>query len=392
MTTNHFAFCQFSAAVGRKGALALCVALCVLGFGVSASAQKYSIVTFDAPGASGDGTFPTGINQLGTIVGYYADANYVFHGFLRSPDGKFTTFDAPGAGTVANDSNGTFPTGINEVGTVAGYYNDANLVSHCFLRSPDGKFTTFDAPGADTNPADAAGSYITGTNALGATSGVSIDASYVYHGFLRSPQGAFTTFEAPGAGGYGTIPDGPLNLEGAIAGYYTDSNDLFRAFVRNPDGKFATFVGPGSCDTGTSTGCYGSAAYNINVFGTSAGAYEDNSGNFVQHMFLRSPDGAITTFEAPGAGTGLYQGTGFNQVAGLNDIGAVTATYLDASNVYHGFLRSPQGAFMTFEAPGADTTPGNYSGTFPVSINQSGAITGFYTDSSYVAHGFLQTP
>ena len=32
------------------------------------------------------------------------------------------------------------------------------------------------------------------------------DATGYSHGFLRSPDGKFTTFEVPGAGGYGTNP------------------------------------------------------------------------------------------------------------------------------------------------------------------------------------------
>ena len=30
-------------------------------------------------------TFPAGINDVGTVAGYYADANGVYHGFLRIP-------------------------------------------------------------------------------------------------------------------------------------------------------------------------------------------------------------------------------------------------------------------------------------------------------------------
>src|ERR1019366_7480958 len=71
--TNHITFAQFCAAVRVKGALALCLALCMLGLGSTASAQKPRIVSFDAPGADtnpGDnnGTYPQGINLLGTVA------------------------------------------------------------------------------------------------------------------------------------------------------------------------------------------------------------------------------------------------------------------------------------------------------------------------------------
>jgi hypothetical protein len=62
------------------------------------------------------GTFPSGINNAGTIAGAYFDAAFIPHGFLRARDGSFTTFDVPGA------VNGAFPIGINDAGEVTGFY------------------------------------------------------------------------------------------------------------------------------------------------------------------------------------------------------------------------------------------------------------------------------
>jgi hypothetical protein len=55
----------------------------------------------------------------------------------------------------------------------------------------------------------------------------------------------------------------------------------------------------------------------------------------VNHGFLRDKHGAITTFDAPGAGTGPFQGT---FPIGNNPAGAIMGYYQDASNLYHGFL------------------------------------------------------
>lgn len=398
--TKRRTLAQFCFAALQKGPLTLCITLCGLLWGSTASAQQPHIITFDAPGAIA--TVPDDLTVTGTVVGFYFDNSFVAHGFLRAPDGNFTPFDAPGAGTafyyINGSFDGTFPLGINQFGAVVGYYNDANAVSHCFVRGPDGKITTFDAPGADTNPADRAGSQLTGINPLGLTVGISEASTTVVHGFIRTPGAQFTFFDAaPNA--LSTFPNGPINLEGGLVGFYLDSNLLFHGFVRNPDGRIATFVGPGSCTTGTSAGCYGTGDLNINVFGWSVGAYGDK--NFIHHGFLRSPEGTLTVFDAPGAGSSSpYQGTIFslnftpdgNEVAGLNDSGAVAATYLDSNNVYHGFLRTPDGKFTSFDAPGADLTSGDYNGTFPVSINQFGAIVGLYTDSSGLPHGFLREP
>src|SRR5213079_227960 len=106
-----------------------------------------------------------------------------------------TTFDAPGAGTGFHQ--GTRPFSINPAGTTAGYYNDASGVFHGFLRTPAGAITIFDIPGAGTGPGE--GTFVfTGfcLNSIGAIAGSSVDASDVYHGFLRAPDGSVTTFDA----------------------------------------------------------------------------------------------------------------------------------------------------------------------------------------------------
>jgi hypothetical protein len=58
------------------------------------------IITFDAPN-SGTGAFQgteaTGINLEGTITGNVTDNGFGTHGFVRTPAGRFTNFDAPGS-------------------------------------------------------------------------------------------------------------------------------------------------------------------------------------------------------------------------------------------------------------------------------------------------------
>jgi hypothetical protein len=329
-----------------NGALALFVALCMLASGLTASAQKPRIITFEAPGAdtTGDnnGTYPSSINNWGAITGSYQDTNNTFHGFLRYPNGTFTTFEAPGADS--GPFNGTTPSSINDLGVIAGSYFDANGFSHGFLRSPGGKFTSFDVPGV---------------------------------------------------GGFGSTPIA-LNLEGAVVGYYTDANFNFHAFLRSPNGTFTTWSGPGACENGQPNGCFGSGASNINAFGIIAGGFEDNSGNFVHHSFVRNAEGKLKTFDVPSAGTGSYQGTGCPGCAlGLNQLGAIAGIYSDANSVNHGFLRSPDGKLTTFDAPDAGTGAGEGTGCSsdcPVSLNDFGAITGTYSDANFVGHGYLRSP
>jgi hypothetical protein len=350
MVTSQIDLTEFCSAIRGRGVFVLCMALYMLGLGSATRAQGGHIITFDAPGADltpGDfnGTYPGGINVWGAIAGTYQSADTVLHGFLRSPEGKFTTFQAPGADTTAGSFNGTNPTSINDLGAITGYYYDASGVTHGFLRSPDGKFTSFDPLGV---------------------------------------------------GGFGTFPK-VVNLEGTIVGNYTDSNYSFRAFLRTSDGKFTTWIGPDACTgNGFDDGCYGSGASNINALGIIVGGYEDNNGQLVHHSFVRSPDGELKPFDVPGAGTGLYQGTGCPGCnLGFNQWGATAGIYSDGNSVNHGFLRSPDGKFTKFNVSEAGKGSGEGTGCpsdCSVSLNDWGAITGSYIDANDVLHGYLRGP
>jgi len=54
-------------------------------------------------------------------------------------------------------------------------------------------------------------------------------------------------------------------------------------------------------------GPFGTAARGVNPAGTIEGGYADPS--YVVHGYVRAANGIITTFDAPGAGTGPGQGT-----------------------------------------------------------------------------------
>ncbi len=66
--------------------------------------RRHKIITFDVPGAgtgANQGTVPYGINARGAIIGWYTDGGNVNHGFVRTPVGTITTFDAPQAAQAA---------------------------------------------------------------------------------------------------------------------------------------------------------------------------------------------------------------------------------------------------------------------------------------------------
>jgi len=147
-----------------------------------------------------------------------------------------------------------------------------------------------------------------------------------------------------------------------------------------------TFDAPGA---GTGPG-QGTRALNIDPSGTIIGFTRDaNEVRHAAHGYVRSNQGVITVFDAPGAGTGAGQGT-FSAFSPLliNPHGAITGYYTDSAFVAHGFLRDENGVITTFDAPGAGT--GAFQGTQSFAISPGGEITGFYFDGTNATHGFLR--
>ncbi|MGO8970530.1 MAG: hypothetical protein ACLQDQ_13285 [Myxococcaceae bacterium] len=246
------------------------------------------------------------------------------------------------------------------------------------------QFTTFDPPDSVyTNPE--------GINDRGEIAGWYGATNGALRSFLRAPDGTFTTFEVPGDYNY-TLVAG-LNQEGAVSGDFCDITTTCHGFVRAPDGTLTTFdvKGAGTVPPDEVPGAYpGTFPWNINLWGETYGFTQDN--NNVFHGFIRAPDGNITTFDIKGAGTEPFQGTATPFFAGnlytpifaaINAFGVVTGTFGDADYVSHGFVRAPGGEITTFDVTGAAST-GAYS------INLGGEIIGTYTDSAGAYHGFLR--
>jgi hypothetical protein len=390
--------------------------LCALGIALAAGAgtPPMKFITFDAPGAGPGflhGIFPEGtgcifltdcsvvINDWGVVTGYYVDSNYAFHGFLRTPDGKITTFDEPDA-DATGFLNGTFPNGIDDAGEITGTYADTSGQRHAFVRSPDGKsYTTIDPPSSRYTAGIALN--LEGTVVGYYSPSVGTDQSY-----LRYPGGSYETWSGKGQCETAISPTIPcygggsfgINVFGTVSGVYQDTSGVSHGLVRSPDGKLTSYDAPGAgTGPGQGTGCPG-CSRPINLWGAIAGYYID--AKFAGHGYLRSPDGKIVTFDVPGENPTYGIGCPSDCSVGLNDLGAITGYFLDANFRYRGYLRTPDGEVITFDAPGAGTQP-TYGGcllgffcqgTYPVSINDAGVIAGYYVDANFTAHGFLLFP
>jgi hypothetical protein len=68
-------------------------------------------------------------------------------------------------------------------------------------------------------------------------------------------------------------------------------------------------------------------------------ALSPSTPNIVDHGFIGFADGDIKTFDAPNAGTGNFQGT---RPTTINDSGQVVGWVLDSNSVAQGFIFSPR--------------------------------------------------
>jgi hypothetical protein len=177
-------------------------------------------------------TEATGVNDNGIVVGDYADAAGIFHGFVWD-SGLFLTFDVP-----FTEATQTAPTGINNIGQIVGFYFDddksesfPNGRVHGFLYD-NGLFSSLNFPGATaTLPDD--------INDAGQILGRYSDSDEFSHSFVFE-DGQFVTFEVPFADVVFTDVSG-LNNRGQIVGRYVVSNSgdpinpfLSHGFVATP--------------------------------------------------------------------------------------------------------------------------------------------------------------
>jgi len=176
----------------------------------------------------------------------------------------------------------------------------------------------------------------------------------------------FTSFDPPGSNQ--TFAQS-INSKGQIAGYYRTGTFIDHGFVREPDGAITVIECP-------IPGC-SIQARAINSSGQIAGTFLFPGSLSNYRGFLRQPDGAFTAFVVlPGPLV-------FTWTSALNSKGQITGYAVDLKGA-HGFVRQPDGIITLFDMPGALDTLG-------MAINSKGQIAGYYRDSKG-HHGFLREP
>jgi len=204
---------------------------------LAGAAESPSFTSFDIPGVAPSSFIVPGINDEGVIAGTYTLADGSSFGFTRQPGGSIRApiadpKSAPGS-TVLHS--------INEEGTAAGFYCD-NVTCHGFVLD-EGKFTTYDVPGA----ASTAVRSINNRGDLAGTYYLTLDPNDVGMGFIATARGDLITFAPPDPTTTG-INIGGLNDRRTAVGFAVTSS-ANSGLLRKPDGNFVNVAYPGAAVT-----------------------------------------------------------------------------------------------------------------------------------------------
>jgi len=281
-----------------------------------------------------------GINNRGVMVGQYGDADGVYHGFVAT-DHQITTVDVQGSAVTLIQS-------INDWGTSVGFWSSNGQDAHGFIRSPSGAITTIDVPGAFGGAATVA----TGINDQGVVVGYYFDSTAAQHGFMYR-DGQFTTVDVPGyapptAGAelwginnFGVLDGLVYSGFTGAAGSGTDQGFTFA--TRVPHAHYKFFLGAG--DTGAANSNAGTFPQGINDWGAVVG-HSMGSLNYGVFVGWEMIHGKMITISDPLAANSIPPGTGYpdsfvfggTAPAGVNDFGTVTGIYWDSNNNPQGFI------------------------------------------------------
>jgi uncharacterized membrane protein len=186
-----------------------------------------------------------------------------------------------------------------------------------------------------------------------------------------SAQTVTTIFDAPGS--VNTEP-AAINRAGQVAGWYMDTNYVQHGFLREPNGEMIVFDAPGAVSTvPTAIDSSGQIIGEASPIPGPQG-YGEVAG---WRGFVRHPNGTFTMFDAPKS-SNTFPAT-------INAAGQITGFYYTTDyptdQTGHAFLRETDGTFVTFNVSGSNTTAR--------AINSSGQIVGTYVAGGLI-HGFMR--
>jgi hypothetical protein len=271
----------------------LLAATAMLVSAMAAQAQTFSFQTLDNPT---DPTFNQllGINDSGVIVGYYGNSS-VGHpniGYEIAP--PYTTYTS----VMQPGSIQTQATGINNAGLVSGFWSSTNTgnpaldTNYGFLRQPTGSNFTFVSvtdPAVGLNPTQ---DQALGVNNNSILAGFYLDANGVSHGFTYNLLTA--TYAPVTIKGSTSVAATGINDSNEVSGFFT-TKTATEGFVSNQSGTVVTkFEVPKSKTT---------QLLGINNSGVAVGFYLDKN-NIPHGLYYTPSNGNWLTVDDPNGAMG----------------------------------------------------------------------------------------
>ncbi len=214
--------------------------------------------TYDFPGSLN--TYFYALDNAGKAAGHYKGQDELYHGVIME-NGELTQYDFPGAAQ-------TLIYGISdETGALSGNVVDEAGVSRAFSGE-----LSFMFPGAVATYGDF-------VNAAGAVVGSYRDADGIPHGFIRHPDGSFTTIDLPEMPNLEFLFVNTITDAGVIGFRAKAANDILRSYILLPSGILHEVRLPGSVIT---------VVRNVNQDGSIIGYYDTTDGR--RYGFIGSPN------------------------------------------------------------------------------------------------------
>lgn len=281
--------------------------------------------------------------------------------------------------TIDNNGDPAFNQllGINSSGEIAGYFGDGTAVpNNGYTVVPPYKqvnFTAENFPGAFQTQ-------VTGinSNTPATTVGFWADPAGDNFGWYNKGAGTFVQVVDPSTPTTGIMTNQLLGVNNSkeAVGFYVDASGNAHGYMYN--------INTGTFVAVTPTGATSTTAAAIANNGVIAGFFSDATGT---HGFI-DISGTIKAYNDPGAGS-----TGATMFFGVNSNGDAVGSYVDATDVSHGFLFDYlTNTWTPIDDPLESATAAfGIQNTVVNGINDANDLVGFYSDGTNV-NGFLATP